>query len=413
MLILAPALRQIVRTGTLEVIDSGGKLHTFGDGQPPRARIRIHDAALPWKILLTPSLGIGEGYMDGRLTMERGSLYDFLYILTDNIRGSGSPLPMHRLFNLVGKCFRRIQQFNPATRAKHNVAHHYDLKPELFELFLDEDRQYSCAYFDSLDDSIDTAQENKKRHLAAKLLLGPGQRVLDIGCGWGGLGLYIARRFDAHVTGITLSEEQHVAANQRARAERLAGRATFDLRDYRAQTGKFERIVSVGMFEHVGVPHFDAFFGKIKELLTDDGVALLHTIGRSEPPDVADPWYRKYIFPGGYLPALSEIMASIERTGLMVSDIEFIGPHYAETCKHWRLRFLARREEAKAIYDERFCLMWEFYLATAELLFRTMGKTVFQIQLVKNRDAVPLTRDYIYEAERALAQRSGPSRLSA
>jgi cyclopropane-fatty-acyl-phospholipid synthase len=410
MLILAPALRQIVRTGSLEIIDSSGKLHRFGDGTGTPVRARFHDAALPWKILFSPSLGFGEGYMDGRLTIEQGTLYDFLYVLTDNVDHTG-PLWYHTVLNNLGKLFRRIQQFNPASRAKNNVAHHYDLKPELFELFLDRDRQYSCAYFDSQDDDIDTAQENKKRHLAAKLLLGDGQRVLDIGCGWGGLGLYIARRFDAHVTGITLSEEQHVIANERAKAERLAGRARFDLRDYRAQTGSFERIVSVGMFEHVGVPHYDAFFGKIKELLTDDGIALLHTIGRSDPPDVTDPWYRKYIFPGGYLPALSEIMSSIERSGLIVTDIELIGPHYAETCRHWRTRFLARRDEAKAIYDERFCLMWEFYLVTAELLFRTMRKTVFQIQMVKNRQTVPMTRDYIYEYERAKPR--GIERLSA
>jgi cyclopropane-fatty-acyl-phospholipid synthase len=352
-------------------------------------------------MLFRPSMALGEGYMNGRIDMESGHIYDFLELVCRNMRRQGPP-PFENLREGLGRLFRRLMQLNPAWRSKQNVAHHYDLKPELFELFLDKDRQYSCAYFDSLDDDIDRAQENKKRHLAAKLRLADGHKVLDIGCGWGGLGLYIARRFDAHVTGITLSEEQHLIANERARAERLAGRATFELRDYRAQTGIFDRIVSVGMFEHVGVPQYPTYFAKAKELLAQDGVMLLHTIGRSGPPGVTDSWVRKYIFPGGYIPALSEIVPVIEKTGLVVTDVEFLGPHYAETLRCWQARFQAHRSRVKAIYDERFCRMWEFYIAGSEVSFRHMGMTLFQIQIVKNRESLPMTRTYIAEAEAAL-----------
>ena len=398
---LSPLLRRLIVEGTLDVIDARGATHRFGNDAPPHVKLRFHDASLPWHILTSPSLALGEGYMDGRVSVDAGHIYQFLEIATRNMRRIGR-LPLSFASENVGKLFRYILQFNPAPRAKHNVAHHYDLKPELFELFLDRDRQYSCAYFASPSDDIDTAQENKKRHLAAKLRLADGQRVLDIGCGWGGLGLYMTRHFDTHVTGITLSEEQHKTANERARAERLAGRATFELRDYRAQTGTFDRIVSVGMFEHVGVPHYGSYFAKIRELLADDGIVLLHTIGRSGPPSVTDPWVRKYIFPGGYIPSLSEVMPAIEHAGLVVTDIEFLGPHYAETLRAWQNQFQANREKVKAIYDERFCRMWEFYLAGSEVAFRNMGMTVFQIQMVKNRESLPMTRDYIAEAVKAL-----------
>jgi cyclopropane-fatty-acyl-phospholipid synthase len=397
----APLFRHIFREGAVEVIDSRGAVHRYGDGTLPALKVRFHDRITPWKMLVSTSMTLGEGYMDGRITFENCTVYDFLELATRNMRRM-STMPLGLAIENAAKVFRFFQQFNPARRSKLNVAHHYDLSPALFELFLDRDRQYSCAYFDMLDENIDSAQENKKRHLAAKLLLKDGQRVLDIGCGWGGLALYIARRFNVQVTGITLSQEQHVAANQRARDERLEGRASFDLRDYRAQTGKFDRIVSVGMFEHVGVPFYPAFFNKVRDLLTDDGVALLHTIGRSGPPDVTDPWIRKYIFPGGYMPALSEIMPAVERVGLTVTDIEFIGPHYAETLRAWRNRFQANRDKVKAIYDERFCRMWEYYLSGSEVSFRHMGTTLFQIQMVKNRESVPMRRGYIGEAEKQI-----------
>ena len=373
---------------------------------PPPLRIRFHDRLTPWKLLVSTSMTLGEGYMDGRITFDNCTMYDFLELATRNIRrleSIGNHLPLGLAIENAAKIFRFFQQLNLAGRAKQNVHHHYDLSPALFELFLDRDRQYSCAYFDSPDDDIDTAQENKKRHLAAKLLLADGQRVLDIGCGWGGLALYMARRFNLHVTGITLSEEQYAVANKRARDENLADRASFELRDYRAQAGLFDRIVSVGMFEQVGVPFYRAYFDKVRSLLKDDGIALLHTIGRSGPPNVTDPWIRKYIFPGGYMPALSEVMPAIEHAGLVVSDIEFIGPHYAETLRAWWNRFQANREQVKALYDERFCRMWEYYLAGSEVSFRHMGTTLFQIQIVKNRESVPMKRDYIGEAEKMLA----------
>jgi len=409
----APLLRHIFRQGTVEATDAAGKVYRFGDGREPIIKISFHDRITPWKLLISPSMGLGEGYMDGRITIDNATIYDFLELATRNMRRLGNDMPFGIALENAAKLFRFFQQFNIAGRSKQNVAHHYDLSPTLFELFLDRDRQYSCAYFDTLDDDIDTAQDNKKRHLAAKLLLADGQRVLDIGCGWGGLALYIARRFNSQVTGITLSEEQYVAANQRALGEHLAGRASFDLRDYRAQTGQFDRIVSVGMFEHVGVPFYSTYFNKVHELLKDDGVALLHTIGRSGPPNVTDPWIRKYIFPGGYIPALSEVSPAIERAGLTITDIEFIGPHYAETLRAWSNRFQANRDKVKALYDERFCRMWEFYLAGSEVSFRHMGMTLFQIQMVKNRESVPMRRDYIGDAERKLSAMGRPERSSS
>jgi cyclopropane-fatty-acyl-phospholipid synthase len=296
---------------------------------------------------------------------------------------------------------RRIHQYNPIGKAQANVAHHYDLSDTLYDLFLDADRQYSCAYFIRPDDTLERAQAQKKRHIAAKLLLRPGQKILDIGCGWGGLALYLAKIADAEVTGVTLSKEQHQVARRRAAEAGLAGRVDFKLLDYRLESGRFDRIVSVGMFEHVGVGHYDEFFGALRQLLADDGVALLHTIGRADGPGETNTWIRKYIFPGGYSPALSEVLPAIERAGLYVTDVEVLRLHYAETLRHWRQRVLANRERIVALYDERFLRMWEFYLAGSEVTFRHAGHVVFQIQLAKRVDAVPLTRDYIAEFERA------------
>jgi cyclopropane-fatty-acyl-phospholipid synthase len=301
---------------------------------------------------------------------------------------------------------RRLRQHNPIGRARSNVAHHYDLKDTLYELFLDKDRQYSCAYFQTGNDTLEAAQANKKRHLAAKLLLKPGHRVLDIGSGWGGLGLYLAQIERVDVTGVTLSVEQHKVSNERAKDMGLAERVRFNLRDYRSDTGCYDRIVSVGMFEHVGAGHYDEFFGKLKTLLKDDGVAVLHSIGRMEPPDSTNPWLRKYIFPGGYSPALSEVLAAIERAGLWVTDIEILRLHYAETLKEWSRRFQTNREGIKSLYDERFCRMWEFYLTACEMSFRYFDQMVFQIQLARRQDAVPLVRDYVTDWERSHPQPS-------
>ncbi|WP_435540965.1 class I SAM-dependent methyltransferase [Azospirillum sp. ST 5-10] len=339
--------------------------------------------------------------MDGRLTVEGGSVYDALAILS---RGTDVYGVLGRVHEWLAPAIRFFEQNNHLHRARRNVAHHYDLSRSLYELFLDRDMQYSCAYFADSGMSLDEAQEAKKRHIAAKLLLKPGHKVLDIGCGWGGMALYLAQKTGAHVTGITLSQEQLAVARERAAQAGLADRIRFELCDYREMKGQFDRIVSVGMFEHVGVPHYGRFFAKVRELLADDGVALLHSIGRSDGPGSTNSWFRKYIFPGGYSPALSEVLPVVEKAGLWATDVEVLRLHYAQTLRHWRDRFVARWDEAAALYDERFCRMWEFYLAGSEIAFRYQGHMVFQVQMAKSVGAVPLTRDYMVHAETALAR---------
>jgi cyclopropane-fatty-acyl-phospholipid synthase len=336
--------------------------------------------------------------MDGRLSVEGDDLYGLLDVLLQNVADQPGTWPDPRFpwLRRLGRC---VSQFNPEGRARRNVAHHYDLSDGLYERFLDAGRQYSCAYFKHPDDSLEEAQEAKQHHIATKLLLQPGQRVLDIGCGWGGLALHLARAHGVHVTGVTLSHEQHRFARARATASGLARRPAFLLTDYRQVGGTFDRIVSVGMFEHVGVPHYRAFFEKVRDGLTDDGVALIHTIGRANGPAPTDPWIAKYIFPGGAIPALSEIVPVIERTGLLLTDVEVWRLHYATTLRAWRARFEANRDRIRKIYDERFCRMWAFYLAVSELAFRHTGLVVFQLQLAKHQHAVPLTRDYLVPGE--------------
>jgi cyclopropane-fatty-acyl-phospholipid synthase len=404
VLLLSELLKRIVKVGQLTVVDHTGRKHVFTGAPGPVAAIRLHDSRAARQIARNPRLHFGETYMDGRMTLESGDIYGFLEFCAHNeaqaLTGSWLDLA-YRLQALV----RRFQQINPVARARDNVAHHYDLSGQLYELFLDADRQYSCAYFRTASDSLEAAQDNKKRHIAAKLLLKPGCKVLDIGSGWGGLGLYLAKISGSDVTGITLSSEQHKVSNERAAAAGLAGRARFHLTDYRNQTGKFDRIVSVGMFEHVGVNHYRRFFGTLRNLLAEDGVALLHSIGRSDGPGVTNPWLRKYIFPGGYSPALSEVLPIVEKAGLFVTDIEILRLHYAETLREWRQRFTHARDQIKALYDERFCRMWEFYLAGSELAFRHHGHIVWQMQLAKRVDTVPLTRDYMFEWEREHVRR--------
>ncbi len=392
-------LKTFIRRGTFRVTTSRGTVFTFGDGTGRPVSVRFASRKAEWGILLDPELKFGESYMDGTFVVEEGTIADVLAIAL----GQGSEVPYWaRLQVLLRYLHRRLSQFNPRPRSRRNVAHHYDLDGRLYSLFLDADRQYSCAYFERPDQSLDDAQIAKKRHLAAKLLIDPHERVLDIGCGWGGLGLYLAEVGGADVTGITLSQEQHAIANERAAEKGLSDRARFRLQDYRDVAGLFDRIVSVGMFEHVGVNHYDTFFQKSAQLLDKDGVMVLHSIGRSEGPWATNPWIAKYIFPGGYIPALSEVLPKIEKAGLLVTDIEILRLHYAETLKHWRERFLAHREEAERIYDRRFVRMWEFYLAASEMSFREQNMMVMQIQITKRQGIVPITRDYIVGEERRL-----------
>ena len=406
-MLLSPLLRHLMRRGTLRVVDGDNQMHVFAGQEPWKTvTIRFRDRAVARELLLNGPLKLGETFMDGRVTVEDASVYDLLELVGYNM----TLPPLHPIFKIgdrVGRWLRIFRQYNPLWKSRQNVAHHYDLSDTLYNLFLDNDRQYSCAYFNDPNDPLEDAQANKKRHLASKLRLEPGQKVLDIGCGWGGLALYLAQEANVEVTGITLSVEQLRVAERRAQAMGVSDRVKFELIDYRELTGRrFDRIVSVGMFEHVGVVHYPAFFAKIKELLTDNGIALLHSIGRSDGPGHTNPWIRKYIFPGGYSPAISEVVPVVEKTGLWITDIEVLRLHYAETLRNWRARFLAHRERIKAIYDERFCRMWEFYLAGSEVAFRYQGHINFQMQIAKRVDSVPLTRDYMFDWERAHAPKT-------
>jgi len=398
----------------LRVVDATGSQYRFGDGTGPEVAIRFADRATERAVAFDPQLTLGESYMNGRLIVESGTVYDLLELLLRNVQAQPQPRWLQWLD--AGRRYgRRLQQFNPISRARRNAAYHYNIDGAIYDLFLDPDKQYSCAYFTPGAD-LNEAQLAKKVHLASKLALRPGQRVLDIGCGWGGLALWMATNAGTKVKGITLSSEQLAVAQERARKQGLANAIEFALEDYRETAGKFDRIVSVGMFEHVGVNHYGTFFRRLNELLTDDGVAVLHSIGRSDGPGYTNPFIAKYIFPGGYIPALSEVLPAIERAGLIVSDIEILRLHYAETLKAWRERFMARRQEAVALKGEEFCRMWEFYLAGSETAFRYQGMMVFQIQLIKRIDALPIVRDYMLEEERryyeATRSRSEPTRLA-
>jgi cyclopropane-fatty-acyl-phospholipid synthase len=411
--LLDRAFAYVVRTGSLEVIDSSGRSHRYGDGTGAPLAIKLHNATIEARLGTNPDLAFGEGYMAGTLTVERGTIYEVLALLMANMEGRPAPAIM-RAFNWLRRLMKRVDQYNPVGRAQKNVAHHYDLNGALYDLFLDRDRQYSCAYFEDDKSSLEEAQLAKKRHLAAKLQIKPGMKVLDIGSGWGGLGIYLAEVCGAEVTGVTLSEEQHKLSNERAGQRGLSERVRFRLLDYRKLNEKFDRIVSVGMFEHVGVGHYKEFFKKCSALLKDDGIAVLHSINRSDGPGATSAWIQKYIFPGGYIPALSEVLPHLERHGLYVTDIEILRLHYARTLREWSRRFADHRERAKAIYDERFCRMWEFYLAASEATFRYGGMNNFQIQFCKNQHALPVHRNYMIEEENRLrAAESGIRRLKS
>ncbi len=392
-------LKRLVKTGHLCVIDAKGRSHHFGiPGNRQPIIMRLHDRALPWKMSLRPDLATAEAYMNGKLTIENGEIHDLLDTLLKDAPRSG---PIDWLMPLQ-KLWPALTQWNPRHKARANVAHHYDLSSDLYEIFLDPDMQYSCGYFERRNASLEEAQQAKMQHIAAKLHLHDGplsrpMKILDIGCGWGGLAVALHRHVRAKVHGITLSLEQQAAASHRARIESAAQDLRFELMDYRDVDGRFDRIVSVGMFEHVGRPHYATFFNKIESLLAEDGVALIHTIGRAHGPGVTDAFTRKYIFPGGYVPALSEILPAIERSGLIVADIEMLRLHYAFTLEHWYARCHAARDRIVKLYDDRFWRMWCFYLAGAICSFRYSGLEIFQIQLARRMDSLPLTRNYIYQ----------------
>ncbi len=397
-------LTGFIKEGTLAIVRPNGKVIRVGrstEPSEPEIILRIKSSWSALKIAIRPGLYLGEAYMDGTLVLEKGTMWDLLELCGRNLvhRRSHHDCWLAKIFRKVA---RQFLEANSQEAARRNVAHHYDLSDALFRAFLDQDMQYSCAYFRVPGMSLDEAQSAKKQHIIGKLLLEPGQRVLDIGCGWGGLAISIAEVAAVNTTGITLSKEQLVVAKSRARAAGVDHRIAFEARDYRELTGPFDRIVSVGMFEHVGRPHYQSFFDKLGSLLTDDGVALVHSIGRMDGPGLTQSWTRKYIFPGGYIPALSEVLPAIERAGLWVTDIEILRLHYAETLRAWRTAFLSKLELIRAAYDERFCRMWEFYLAGSEMAFRYDGLIVFQLQLAKRVETVPLTRDYMFECERDL-----------
>jgi cyclopropane-fatty-acyl-phospholipid synthase len=412
--LLRVLIARLIRRGNLRLTTARGTVLTFGDGSGPQVAARFTNVRAEVGVLLEPELKLGEAYMDGSFVIEQGSIADLLEMAMDASYGRAlrrsQPLDWPRLV------WRRLKQLNLRGRAQRNVAHHYDLDERLYALFLDSDRQYSCAYFDTPSARLDDAQLAKKRHLAAKLRLAPGARVLDVGCGWGGLALYLAEYAAAKVTGITLSREQLALAQVRASEKDLTEQIEFRLQDYRDVDEAFERIVSVGMFEHVGVNFYDRFFRACAQALTHDGVMVLHSIGRSEGPGVTNPWIAKYIFPGGYIPALSEVLPAIERAGLLVTDVEILRLHYAHTLREWRERFLAHRETVEKLYDTRFVRMWEFYLAASEMAFAKQNMMVMQIQMTKRQGTVPITRDYIgVEEDRLRAVEGGrrqPMRLA-
>ena len=399
---LSHMLKSFVKTGRLTVIDHEGKSHVFGGTVPgPEAVMKITDPKLYQGLFFNPELNMGEAYMDGRVTFPGSDLRSFLTLFSVNRAGIAS-YPLQKVLRTVSRGMKRLQQANPVGQAQKNVAHHYDLGNDFYKLFLDERMFYSCAYFREEGETLESAQINKCRLLASKLDLKPGQKVLDIGCGWGGMAIYLASVAGVDVTGVTLSKEQHGLANERVKAAGLQSRVHIELIDYRHLSGKFDRIVSIGMFEHVGVGHYHEFFSEVNRLLRDDGVMMLHSIGHMSPPGTASPWMRKYIFPGAYSPALSEVFPAVENNSLWVTDLEFLRVHYATTLRHWYDRFEKNRPQIAQMYDEKFCRMFEFYLISAEMMFRTGSQEVFHMQLSKKRDASPITRDYITDTQRNL-----------
>jgi len=412
MFLLSHMMKAFIKKGRLTVIDADGKAHVFSGEPGPEVTMRLTDKKLYRTLVFNAELAAGEAYMDGTMRFENGStLKDFLTLFSINRLSLGS-YPIQKALRAVKMRFRNRQQSNRKGQAQQNVAHHYDVGNEFYKLFLDENMLYSCAYFREEGETLEQAQRNKLRLLASKLCLRPGMKVLDIGCGWGDLALYLAQLEDVEVLGVTLSKEQQALASQRAKDAGLEGRVRFELRDYRDVDERFDRIVSVGMFEHVGVSHYDEFFKKLNALMPDDGVAVIHSIGHMSPPGMASAWLRKYIFPGAYSPALSEVFQVVEQNSLWVTDLEFLRVHYATTLKHWVERFETNRDKVVELYDERFARMWEFYLISCEMMFRTGSQLVFHMQLSRQRDAAPIVRDYITDRQKAYMVREKTLNLS-
>jgi cyclopropane-fatty-acyl-phospholipid synthase len=391
-------VEKLLRQGRLTLVMPDGKRTSYGPGGGKSLTVRITDRKTLFAIARNPRLGLGEAYMDGRLIIEDGTILDLMQLIVGGNRwedkGSG-----RAALNKGKKRWKALFRRNKAKASRRNVAHHYDIGNELYRLFLDKDLQYSCAYFTDPSNGLEQAQEGKKAHIAAKLFLKPGQRVLDIGCGWGGTALYLNRVADVDVLGVTLSEEQLKVARARAEEAGVSDRVKFELIDYRSVEGRFDRIVSIGMFEHVGAAHYDEFFAKCRELLTDDGVMLLHTIGKFGKASTPDPFTDKYIFPGYHLPSLSQMCAASERARLIASDVETLRLHYAYTLRAWLERTQAAKEKVVAMYDERFFRMWEFYLAGGIVGFESGTMCNYLVQYIRDRTAVPITRDYMAEAE--------------
>lgn len=405
MNLLDRLLGRLIRRQSIRIIDHAGRRHDYGDGSSPRAVVRITDEAAERNIFLAPEYHMLEAFTEGTLVVEAGSLHDFLDVCALNMAEQGLSFG-HRLYRAMGRAFLAWQHYNPIRLSHQRVAAHYDLNETLFRLFLDPDLQYSCGYFPTPETPLAEAQLAKKRHIAAKLLLADGQTLLDIGSGWGGMALTLAHMADVEVLGITLSREQLEVARRRAAEAGLADRVRFELMDYRHLTGRFDRIVSVGMFEHVGPFHYRTYFRKIHDLLSEDGVALVHSIGEYDYGS-GNPWLRRHIFPGSYTPSLGQVLPAVEKARLLTTDVEVLRLHYAETLKAWLDNFLAHRARAADLYDERFCRMWEAYLAACEIGFRRLSLMVFQLQLAKSRDALPTTRDYMVDRERAWAAAGG------
>ncbi len=404
--LLDASLSRLIRSGMLTVRYSDKTLRGYGGLPGPAAGMEIRTSRMVRRFALDPGLAFGEGYMDGEIVPLGCSIYELLDLFILNLSVGGTH-PAEKAMEWMRRAKRRLDQLNPSRRARRNAAHHYDLDGQVFSLFLDSDRQYSCAYFPAGDESLEEAQSLKKRHIAAKLHLNrPDLEVLEIGCGWGGMALTLAREWGVSVTGLTLSTEQLGVARARAAEAGLSDRVRFELMDYRAWKRPVDRVLSVAMFEAVGLAHYRSFFTVVRRALREDGVALVHSIGRSEGPGATNPWLAKYIFPGGYSPALSEVLPAVEKSGLIITDIEILRLHYARTIRHWRQRFADNRDTISSLHDERFCRMFEFYLAGCELAFRRLGHMNWQLQLARRADALPVTRDYMAEAERAVAQRA-------